>query len=106
MAAQAVVPVRPNPLGGRTLQEEHLVPVADETQGARDNLVPPAACCYTLIFASHRPSSPARDSWCYNRRMTARPAAAVSGSTRQIARAALLVVGLFMISRVLGLARE
>ncbi len=38
--------------------------------------------------------------------MTARTAAAVSGSTRQIARAAVLVVALFMISRVLGLARE
>jgi putative peptidoglycan lipid II flippase len=37
--------------------------------------------------------------------VTARPAAA-SASTRQIARAALLVVALFMISRVLGLARE
>ncbi len=37
--------------------------------------------------------------------MTAR-SAAVSRSTRQIARAAVLVVGLFFISRVLGLARE
>ncbi len=37
--------------------------------------------------------------------MTARPAAA-SASTRQIARAALLVVALFMVSRLLGLARE
>lgn len=37
--------------------------------------------------------------------MTARPAA-VSRSTRQIARAAVLVIGLFFISRVLGLARE
>lgn len=37
--------------------------------------------------------------------MTVRPAA-VSRSTRQIARAAVLVIGLFFISRVLGLARE
>jgi putative peptidoglycan lipid II flippase len=37
--------------------------------------------------------------------MTARPMS-VSRSTRQIARAAVLVIGLFFISRVLGLARE
>jgi putative peptidoglycan lipid II flippase len=37
--------------------------------------------------------------------MTASPTA-VSRSTRQIARAAVLVIGLFFISRVLGLARE
>lgn len=38
--------------------------------------------------------------------MTARPPAGASGSTRQIARAALLVMAMFMISRVLGLLRE
>ena len=38
--------------------------------------------------------------------MTARPVTASSGSTRQIARAAVLVVSLFFISRVTGLVRE
>lgn len=38
--------------------------------------------------------------------MTASPAAGASETTRQIARAALLVMALFLISRVLGLVRE
>ena len=38
--------------------------------------------------------------------MTSRPVAAASGSARQIARAALLVMALFLVSRVAGLARE
>jgi putative peptidoglycan lipid II flippase len=38
--------------------------------------------------------------------MTARPVASSSSSTRQIARAAVLVMGLFLLSRVTGLARE
>ena len=38
--------------------------------------------------------------------MTARPVTASSGSTRQIARAAVLVVSLFFVSRVTGLVRE
>ncbi len=38
--------------------------------------------------------------------MTSRPIAGASGSARQIARAALLVMALFLVSRVAGLARE
>ena len=38
--------------------------------------------------------------------MTASPRGDTSGSTRQIARAALLIMALFLVSRVLGLVRE